>query len=169
LPYTAGKFALSGLSEGLRAELLREGIYVTTVIPGLMRTGSPPNALFKGRNEQEYLWFSIMDSLPLISMNAERAARLIVDAAEAGQAEVMLGLPAKLAVRVKGLAPGMTSDLLGTVNRLLPRPGGIGERAVHGASSESAITRSWVTKLSREAARRTNQVERQAAAAEKEN
>lgn len=38
LPYTASKFALVGLSEGLRAELLKEGIVVTTVCPGPMRT-----------------------------------------------------------------------------------------------------------------------------------
>jgi NAD(P)-dependent dehydrogenase (short-subunit alcohol dehydrogenase family) len=42
--YAAGKFALVGLSETLRAELKREGILVTTVTPGLMRTGSYVNA-----------------------------------------------------------------------------------------------------------------------------
>jgi len=40
LPYTCAKFAAVGLSEGLRAELGQEGIHVTTVVPGLMRTGS---------------------------------------------------------------------------------------------------------------------------------
>lgn len=38
--YAAAKFALTGLSECLRAELKKEGILVTTVTPGLMRTGS---------------------------------------------------------------------------------------------------------------------------------
>ena len=33
-PYSASKFALAGLSDGLRAELAREKIYVTTVLPG---------------------------------------------------------------------------------------------------------------------------------------
>ena len=64
IPYCASKFALTGLSEGLRAELLADGIYVTTVIPGLMRTGSPRNATFKGQHEAEFAWFSISDSLP---------------------------------------------------------------------------------------------------------
>jgi NAD(P)-dependent dehydrogenase (short-subunit alcohol dehydrogenase family) len=50
LPYSASKFALAGLSDGLRAELAHQKIAVTTVIPGLMRTGSPVNALFKGRH-----------------------------------------------------------------------------------------------------------------------
>lgn len=48
LPYCASKFALTGLSDGLRAELSKDGIRVTTVLPGLMRTGSPYNAWFKG-------------------------------------------------------------------------------------------------------------------------
>ena len=46
LPYSASKFALVGLSDGLRSELAQDGILVTTVCPGLMRTGSPPNAFF---------------------------------------------------------------------------------------------------------------------------
>ncbi len=50
VPYSASKFALVGLSKGLRAELLKDGIVVTTVCPGLMRTGSPRNADFKGRH-----------------------------------------------------------------------------------------------------------------------
>src|SRR5205823_4029010 len=44
LPYCASKFALTGFSQGLRAELAKDGIVVTTVCPGLMRTGSPLNA-----------------------------------------------------------------------------------------------------------------------------
>src|SRR5437879_7816866 len=65
VPYSASKFALAGLSEGLRAELARHNIVVTTVFPGLMRTGSPVNAMFKGQRPQEYAWFAISDSLPL--------------------------------------------------------------------------------------------------------
>jgi len=78
LPYSASKFALTGLSDGMRAELARSGIRVTTVIPGLMRTGSPPNALFKGQHQREYAWFSVLDSLPVTSVGAEKAARQII-------------------------------------------------------------------------------------------
>src|SRR4051812_36808463 len=80
VPYSVGKFALTGFSEGLRSELLKDNIYVTTVCPGLMRTGSPRNALFKGNNEAEYAWFSISDALPVVSTGARRAARRIVNA-----------------------------------------------------------------------------------------
>jgi NAD(P)-dependent dehydrogenase (short-subunit alcohol dehydrogenase family) len=86
VPYSVSKFALVALSEGLRAELLKDGIYVTTVIPGLMRTGSPRNATFKGQHRAEYAWFSISDSLPLVSISAEHAARRIIDACRHGDA-----------------------------------------------------------------------------------
>src|SRR5918996_175858 len=52
LPYAASKFALVGLSEAMRTELAKDGIYVTTVCPGLMRTGSHFNALFKGQHRK---------------------------------------------------------------------------------------------------------------------
>jgi len=112
LPYTGSKFALVGLSEGLRAELLKDGISVTTVVPWLMRTGSPRNAYFKGQNELEYAWFSIGDSIPGLTLSAESAAARIISAMRAGDAEAILGLPAKLAAWVHGLFPGLTADVL---------------------------------------------------------
>jgi NAD(P)-dependent dehydrogenase (short-subunit alcohol dehydrogenase family) len=72
LPYTMSKFALTGLSQGLTAELAQDAILVTTVCPGLMRTGSHINASFKGRNRSEYAWFSISGALPLLSIDAKR-------------------------------------------------------------------------------------------------
>src|SRR5207253_3425233 len=78
LPYNSAKFAAVGFSEGLRAEVAGDGVTVTTVVPGLMRTGSYGNALFKGKHEAELTWFALGASLPGISMDAERAARQIV-------------------------------------------------------------------------------------------
>jgi NAD(P)-dependent dehydrogenase (short-subunit alcohol dehydrogenase family) len=80
VPYSASKFALVGLSKGLRAELMKDGIKVTTICPGLMRTGSPRNADFKGQHRLEYAWFSISDALPLLTVSAENAARQVVQA-----------------------------------------------------------------------------------------
>ncbi|MBX6342448.1 MAG: SDR family oxidoreductase, partial [Thermomicrobiaceae bacterium] len=124
VPYCTAKFAAVGLSEGLRAELARDGITVTTVVPGLMRTGSYLNALFKGRQEEEFTLFSLGATLPLISMDAERAARQIVRAVKRGEAEPTLSLPAVAAARLVGLAPGLTADIAGLANRLLPEPDG---------------------------------------------
>lgn len=157
VPYNASKFALVGLSEGLRAELAKDGIAVTTVAPGLMRTGSPLRAWFKGRHRSEFAWFSISGALPLLSMSADSAARRILDACKRGEAEVVLSLPAKLAVLLHDLFPGLTADVLGVVNRLLPGPGGIGTDWAEGQDSTSAVSPSWVTTLSDQAADDNNE------------
>ena len=158
LPYSASKFALVGLSEGLRAELAKDGVVVTTVCPGLMRTGSPRNAVFKGQHKAEYAWFTISDSLPVTSMKAERAARQIIAACRRGDAEVILSIQAKLAALFHGVFPGVTADLLGLVNRLLPGPGGIGKGRALGEESQSALAPSLLTALSDRAARENNEI-----------
>ncbi|MBI5669571.1 MAG: SDR family NAD(P)-dependent oxidoreductase [Chloroflexi bacterium] len=122
LPYCAAKFAATGFSEGLHAEVMDHGIHVTTVIPGLMRTGSHLNAYFKGDEESEFTWFGLADTLPGSSMPAEQAAREIVQAVKRGDAEIILSMPAKLAARFHGLFPGTTATLLGVVNRQLLPP-----------------------------------------------
>ena len=71
---------------------------MTTVSPGLMRTGSPFNAWFKGRHREEFAWFTVSDSLPLLTIDAARAARQIVEACRRGDAELVVSWPAKLAV-----------------------------------------------------------------------
>lgn len=159
LPYSASKFALVGLSEGLRAELAADGIQVSTICPGLMRTGSPRHALFKGQHREEYAWFSISDSLPIASMSAERAARQIVAALRSGRAQRVLSLPAKLGAAVHGLVPGLTADLLGVANEWLPRAGAAGDRRpVKGEHSLSELSPSWLTSLGERAARQNNQL-----------
>lgn len=158
IPYSVGKFALTGFSEGLRSELLKDNIYVTTVCPGLMRTGSPRNASFKGNNEAEYAWFSISNALPLLSINARRAAGRIVNACIDGESEVVLSLPGKFAATMHALFPGATTDLLGLINVLLPWPGGISSDVRTGKQSSSKVSPSWVTTLNEQAAQANNQV-----------
>ena len=160
LPYCVGKFALTGFSEGLRSAALKDNVFVTTVCPGLMRTGSPRNALFKGDNKAEYAWFSISDALPFLSMDARRAARQIVNASVRGHAEVVLSLPAKFAVKVHGMFPGTTSDVLGLVNQLLPSAKGNGGdlEPKTGKQSFSEVSPSWVTTLNERAAAENNQI-----------
>jgi len=121
LPYSASKFALSGLSDGLRAELARDHIVVTTVCPGLMRIGSPVNAAFKGQRAREYAWFAILSSLPVTTISAERAARRILDACRRGKAELVITIQAKLAVLARTIAPELVADATSLVDRLLPR------------------------------------------------
>lgn len=158
LPYSASKFALVGLSEGMRAELAKDGILVTTVSPGLMRTGSPRNAIFKGRHRAEFTWFSIGDALPLLSMSADRAATQIIEACRSGTSAVTLSLPARAAHLFHGMFPGLTADIMAIVNRFLPGPGGIGRQHARGAESHSKLAPSLLTALSDSAARRNNEL-----------
>ena len=138
VPYSASKFALAGLSEGLRAELARRNIVVTSVYPGLMRTGSPVNAMFKGQRPQEYAWFAISDSLPLASISPERAARQIIRACRYGDAELIITVQAKMAVLAQTLAPELFADVMATINQLLPGPSlRDGDVAREGRESES--------------------------------
>ena len=157
LPYNCAKFAAVGFSETLRAEVAKDGIAVTTVVPGLMRTGSHVNAYFKGQHRLEYGLFSPLSSLPGTSVSAEHAAASIVRAMKRGDAELTIGLPATLAARFVGLFPGLTADLFGLVNRALPGPGGIGTAKVRGKESESAVSQSPLTALGRKAAHDLNQ------------
>jgi NAD(P)-dependent dehydrogenase (short-subunit alcohol dehydrogenase family) len=154
LPYSTAKFAAVGFSEGLRAELGRGPVMVTTVVPGLMRTGSHLQARFTGQAGKEFTWFALGASLPLVSMDAERAARQIIGAVRQR--------------RIAGLAPGLTSDALHLVQRLaLPAPAGpptdhaqdSGEgtpgHALNPAVSRKAFDR--LTALGRAAASRFNE------------
>jgi short-subunit dehydrogenase len=157
LPYSAAKFAAVGFSEGLRAELRRDGILVTTVVPGLMRTGSHLNAEFKGQHRKEFAWFSLAATLPFTAMSAENAARQIVQAVARGDAEIMLGWQAGLAAKLQGVAPGVMSEIFGLVNWVLPTSRGATTGRMTGWASQSRITESALEALGRAAARDLNQ------------
>jgi short-subunit dehydrogenase len=159
LPYSSAKFAAIGFSEGLRAELAGTGISVTTVVPGLMRTGSHVNAMFHGDAEREFTLFSLAASLPLVSMDAERAARRIVLAARRREAELILSLPARALVLGHGVAPGLTTDALGVVNRAF-LPHDAHTEALPGHAAEQQLDSAAVatlTTLGRRAARHFGQ------------
>jgi NAD(P)-dependent dehydrogenase (short-subunit alcohol dehydrogenase family) len=159
LPYSASKFALTGLSDGLRAELARENIVVTTVCPGLMRTGSAVNARFKGKRPQEYAWFAASASLPLFSIRAERAARQILAACRRGDAELIITTQARVAVLARTLAPRLIGSAMSMANRLLPSPTDAqGDVAQRGSVSGSGWIRSVLTAPTYAAARRNNEL-----------
>lgn len=158
-PYCASKFALVGLSDAVRTELDQYGIRVTTVSPGLMRTGSPRKASMKGRHEAEYAWFAISDSLPGLSTSAENAARQIVEACRYGDPELTITLPAKLAMMVTHVAPTAVANAMVLANQLLPGPnGGDGEHSRRGAESTSKWAPSAATVLTDKAAVVNNEV-----------
>ena len=158
LPYTASKHGLVGMSRGFGHELARYGIRVTTVIPGLMRTGSPRNAMFKGRHRREHAWFALGDSLPLVSMDAERSARQILEAVRRGDASVTTTFKARLAAVFDTLFPDASAGAFNVVARLLPSsiPGTNGVQ-YSGHESQSALAPSFLTALGDRAAARNNE------------
>jgi len=158
-PYCASKFALVGLSNAMRVELVKENILVTTVCPGLMRTGSHVNAVFKGQNEKEFAWFSIGNSLPVSSISAERAAHQIIEATRRGDAELIISIQAQLAAKANALFPELTADIAGLVNRFLPEAGGIGENHALGKDSTSYLSPSFLTAAIDEKSYRNNELE----------
>lgn len=119
-PYAASKFALFGLSDAVGDEVARDGIRVTTVCPGTMRTGSHVNIDVKGRHESEYAWFAAAASMPFLSMDATSAARKILRACRYGERRLTVGLPARIAVVADTLLPELMPDLMSVVNRLMP-------------------------------------------------
>ncbi len=158
--YCASKFALTGFSQSVRPELAGEGIFVTTVSPGLMRTGSIFNAWFKGQHRQEFTWFAIAGSMPIMTISGERAAVRIVDAAKHGDAELVISWPARLAAAAAGVAPRLTAGATGIANRLLPQPSdeAEGEESHSGWQSGSDWAPSPLTRLSERAAARNNEL-----------
>lgn len=145
-PYTTAKFGAVGFSQGLSAELAGSGVTATTIVPGLMRTGGHLHAQFAGRHEAEYAWFATGASLPLVSMDAERAAGRIVTGVLRGDAIVVLTPLAQVGIRVNGLAPGLTNRLMGLVGRLLPGPGGDGQ-TVEGVQARAQLDSPVLGKL----------------------
>jgi NAD(P)-dependent dehydrogenase (short-subunit alcohol dehydrogenase family) len=161
LPYTCAKFAAVGFSEGLRAELAGKNVKVVTIAPGLMRTGSYLNALFKGDQDREATWFSLGAASPGVSMSASRAAKQIVAATKRGTAEKVLSTPANVLARFHGLFPGATANMLGIAGRLLlPAARGGSEGGLKRGADTQALNSpllSALTVLGRLAARQYHQ------------
>ena len=123
LPYVASKFALTGFSEGLHAELRFKGVRVTTVCPGLLRSGGENHAKFVGQVAQEKAWFDLGAKTPLIAADVNHAANRIYNATQAGRAEMTITPQAWLAARVFGLAPASSQFLAALANKyILPEP-----------------------------------------------
>lgn len=158
LPYTTSKFAAIGLSEGMHAELKKYDIHVTTVIPNLMRTGSPIHAEVKGNHQKEYAWFKHAGSNPLLSQDPDNSAERIIQAIEYGESEVTLSLTGKVATFVKGFAPGWVNILMSLANRFLPEAGSGNNYAMKGWQAESERSQGPISNLSDQAAARNNEL-----------
>jgi NAD(P)-dependent dehydrogenase (short-subunit alcohol dehydrogenase family) len=141
ISYSGAKHAKRGFSEALAMEVGRDGVVVTTVVPGLMRTGSPVHVDFRGQPEKEYAWFTLGAILPVSAMSAERAAKRIVRAIRRREVRLTLTWQAKLVRLAHDLAPTATAGALRVVNELLPDSNGRpGERdAAHGSALRGTL------------------------------
>jgi NAD(P)-dependent dehydrogenase (short-subunit alcohol dehydrogenase family) len=156
-PYSTSKFALTGFSDAIRAELAIDNIFVTTVAPGLMRTGSHVNAKFKGRHDAEFAWFSASSGAPLISMTAERAARKILAACRRGQPSLTLTFAARSLIVGNALLPNLTGYVMRLVNRFLPKPTGTEGNQSRAGSKTRRLIPFWLTRLADDATIRNNE------------
>ena len=104
--YAASKFAVRGFTEAVRHELSADGVGVTVVHPGGIRTriaesarsgsGVPPEEIEKGKKQ-----FATLLRIP-----PEKAAAQIVDAIERRRPRLLIGFSAKLPDLVARLLPG---------------------------------------------------------------
>lgn len=106
--YASTKFALTGFSEGMAAELGPKGIDVLTVCPGLVRT----EFFRKNKNRQDPTAMAQEKSFTgwmmknVISISSEQAADDIIAACEAGGCrEIVLTAPGVVLERIAGFCP----------------------------------------------------------------
>lgn len=157
-PYTASKFGLAGLSDAFRAELRKDGVKVTSVFPGLMRTGSHIQAVFKGRRSEEFGWFALGSGTPMTSISAARAARQIVRACRAGKPQLIITFQARLAAVVSALLPNLTAKAFSLADRILPGPAPDSGIALPGKQCRGSFPPRILTVLSDRASKRYNEI-----------
>jgi hypothetical protein len=122
-----------------------------------MRTGSHLNALFKGQHAEEFTWFSIIDSLPISSIDARRAARQIVEACRRGDPQLLISIQAQAITLLNAVFPNLSARVLKLINQLLPTPtGASGDESKSGWESQSPLAPSLLTRLSDRAAEENN-------------
>jgi short-subunit dehydrogenase len=106
--YSASKFALHGFFEALGAEESRNGINVTMVCPGYIRTNISVSAL-KGDGSKH----AIMDPELAKGMPAEKCARQVLLGVARQEKEICVGAPSeKMLVYMKRFLPGVLARMV---------------------------------------------------------
>lgn len=155
--YSASKFALAGLSDAFRAEVAESGVSVTSVFPGLLRTGSHVRAMFKGDVAKEFGWFALGSATPLTSISAERAGRKIVAACRKRTPRLVISVQAKAAVLGEALFPGIAARVATLVNAWLPHGTHVLE-PVEGSQARGTFPPRFVTTLADRASVRNHEI-----------
>src|SRR5256885_11978262 len=123
----------------------------------MMRIGSHVNANFKGKHDAEFAWFAISNGMPLISINANRAARKILAACRRGQPSLTLTFAARGAIVGNELFPNLTGYLMKIINRFLPDTAGVNGSQSRVGSELPRRTPNWMTLLADRATKKNNE------------
>jgi short-subunit dehydrogenase len=109
--YAASKHALHGFFDALRAEHWRDGISVTIICPGYIKTDISVNAMdAKGEKHNR------MDDNQQQGMTAERCAAKIVRAAANKKEEVYIGGKEIFGIYLKRFFPKLLSRMIRNYN-----------------------------------------------------
>jgi NAD(P)-dependent dehydrogenase (short-subunit alcohol dehydrogenase family) len=116
--YGTTKYAVVGLSEALRAELLPEGVTVGVVCPGLVDTQILASARIRGATDAEAERRALQALYRRRGHSPETVAKAIVSAAKSGKAMVPVTSEAWLLYVMKRVAPSAVPWLLRASERL---------------------------------------------------
>jgi short-subunit dehydrogenase len=116
--YSSSKFAVRGFTEALRHELAEDGVGVTSVHPGGIRTRIAETARVASGVDAEEAAQGKADFAKLLTFPAEKAAALIVDAVEKRRPRLLIGVSAKVPDALVRVAPGGYGKLLAAVTSL---------------------------------------------------
>jgi NAD(P)-dependent dehydrogenase (short-subunit alcohol dehydrogenase family) len=119
--YNATKYAVRGFTEALREEMLinRHPVTVTCIHPGGIKTGIARNGR-KTKGQDANAIDRLFDE-KLARMPADKAARIILDAAVAGKARQLVGMDAHLIHHFAKLTGSRYQDVVARVaGRVIP-------------------------------------------------
>jgi NAD(P)-dependent dehydrogenase (short-subunit alcohol dehydrogenase family) len=119
--YGTTKYAVVGLSEALRAELLPAGVMVSVVCPGIVNTSILSTARIRGVADAEAERRALSALYQRRGHSPEIVARAIVGAARSGKAMVPVTPEAWLLYVLKRVAPSALPWLLRASERLYQR------------------------------------------------
>jgi len=105
--YCASKHALHGYFDSLRSEVYDQGIRITLICPGFVRTEVSIHAL-RGDGQEH----GVLDNRIAKGMPAEVCARHILNAIYKRKEEVYIARYEKIALYLKRFAPGLLSKLM---------------------------------------------------------
>jgi NAD(P)-dependent dehydrogenase (short-subunit alcohol dehydrogenase family) len=120
--YNATKYAVRGFTEALREEMLvnRHPVTVTCVHPGGIKTGIARHG--RKTKGQDAAAIDRLFEDKLARMPAEKAARIILDAAVAGKARQLVGIDAHLIHHLAKLTGSRYQDIVASASKKVVPP-----------------------------------------------